>query len=192
MTNTNTFCLISISNLKTERFETRRFETWRFVNLTFCKPDVLKPDDLKSDWNLMFWNLTFCWCTIRTLVLKQIVSSVKWNRSAKLYASAVDPDSDLHGSESFFESWIRIRIRICIGVKGRIRIRIQIRIKVKWGKPKRVIYSFLSIGGTNSGKKWVVGSGSRSASNWEVGRKCTVHGDNYGLLDKNHFHNPSW
>ncbi len=27
MTNTNTFCLISISNLKTGRFETRRFET---------------------------------------------------------------------------------------------------------------------------------------------------------------------
>ncbi len=49
MTNTNTFCLISISNLKTRRFETRRFETWRFVNLTFCKPDVLKPDVLKPD-----------------------------------------------------------------------------------------------------------------------------------------------
>jgi hypothetical protein len=44
MTNTNTFCLISISNLKTGRFETRRF-----VNLTFCKPDVLKPDVLKPD-----------------------------------------------------------------------------------------------------------------------------------------------
>ncbi len=44
-----TFCLISISNLKTGRFETRRFETWRFVNLTFCKPDVLKPDVLKPD-----------------------------------------------------------------------------------------------------------------------------------------------
>jgi hypothetical protein len=49
MTNTNTFCLISISNVKTERFETRRFETRRFVNLTFCKPDVLKPDVLKPD-----------------------------------------------------------------------------------------------------------------------------------------------
>ncbi len=49
MTNTTTFCLISISNLKTKRFETRRFETWRFVNLTFCKPDVLKPDILNSD-----------------------------------------------------------------------------------------------------------------------------------------------
>ena len=49
MTNTNTFCFISISNLKTGRFETRRFETWRFVNLTFCKPDVLKPDVLKPD-----------------------------------------------------------------------------------------------------------------------------------------------
>ncbi len=49
MTYTNTLCLISISNLKTGRFETRRFETWRFVNLTFCKPDVLKPDVLKPD-----------------------------------------------------------------------------------------------------------------------------------------------
>ncbi len=49
MTNTNTFCFISISNLKTGRFETRRFETWHFVNLTFCKPDVLKPDVLKPD-----------------------------------------------------------------------------------------------------------------------------------------------
>ncbi len=49
MTNTNTFCLISISNLKTGRFETIRFETWRFVILTFCKPDVLKPDVLKPD-----------------------------------------------------------------------------------------------------------------------------------------------
>ncbi len=39
-----TFCLISISNLKTGRFETRRFET-----LTFCKPDVLKQDVLKPD-----------------------------------------------------------------------------------------------------------------------------------------------
>jgi hypothetical protein len=49
MKNTNTFCFISISNLKTGRFETRRFETWRFVNLTFCKSDVLKPDVLKPD-----------------------------------------------------------------------------------------------------------------------------------------------
>ncbi len=49
MANTNTFCLISISNLKTGRFETIRFETWRFVNLTFSKPDVLKPDVLKPD-----------------------------------------------------------------------------------------------------------------------------------------------
>jgi hypothetical protein len=50
---------ITISNLKTRRFETRRFETWRFVNLTFwnrtfvnltfCKPYVLKPDVLKPD-----------------------------------------------------------------------------------------------------------------------------------------------
>ncbi len=30
MTNTNTFCLISISYLKTGRFETGRFETGRF------------------------------------------------------------------------------------------------------------------------------------------------------------------
>jgi hypothetical protein len=43
------FGLISISNLKTGRFETRHFETWRFVNLTFCKLDVLKLDVLKPD-----------------------------------------------------------------------------------------------------------------------------------------------
>ena len=33
--------IISISNLKTVRFETRRFENWLFDNLTFCKPDFL-------------------------------------------------------------------------------------------------------------------------------------------------------
>ncbi len=49
MTNTNTFCFISISNLKTGRFETIRFVNLTFVNLTFCKPDVLKPDVLKPD-----------------------------------------------------------------------------------------------------------------------------------------------
>ena len=41
--------IISISNLKTVRFETRRFENWLFDNLTFCKPDVLKPHVLKPD-----------------------------------------------------------------------------------------------------------------------------------------------
>jgi hypothetical protein len=65
MTNTNTFWLISISNLKTGRFETRRFETWRFVNLTFCKRTFWN----QTFWNLTFWNPTFCGCTIWSALL---------------------------------------------------------------------------------------------------------------------------
>jgi hypothetical protein len=53
------FLLISITNLKTGRFETRRFETWRFVNLTFWNRTFWN----QTFWNLKFWNLTFCGCT---------------------------------------------------------------------------------------------------------------------------------
>ncbi len=76
MTNTNTFCLISISNLKTGRFETGRFETWRFVNLTFWNRTFWN----QTFWNLTFWNLTFCGCTSLSPCSTEKVLSCTKNR----------------------------------------------------------------------------------------------------------------
>ncbi len=67
-------------------------------------------------------------------------------------------------------SWIRIRIkieiwiRLQITVKSRIRFRIRIKVNTVGGSFRG---SFWSIGGSKSGKMWVVESGS--ASNWRAG-----------------------
>ncbi len=91
------FCLISISNLKTGRFETWRFETWRFVNLTFCKPDVLKPNVLKPDvlkpdvmkpdvlwvYRILLYYISYCTCWLRW---KDVNILLVWNKNWKIYS----------------------------------------------------------------------------------------------------------